>query len=104
MTSYALVRRPVLSLDGFASAAGLHPDLIRRLAALGLLTPTTDAAGRLWFPPAQLLTVARIRRLRAGLPLNYAALGLVLDLLERIDELEAASTRPRREQRWISTG
>jgi len=31
--------------------------------------------------------------LRAGLSLNYAAIGLVLDLLDRIDELEEASRR-----------
>ena len=35
----------------------------------------------------------RIERLRAGLPLNYAALGLVLDLLDRIHELETALRR-----------
>jgi chaperone modulatory protein CbpM len=37
----------------------------------------------------ELATLARIRRLHAGLPLNYAAVGIVLDLLTRIDELEA---------------
>jgi len=31
---------------------------------------------------------ARIRRLRSGLSLNYSALPLVLDLLDRIAELE----------------
>jgi hypothetical protein len=40
-----------------------------------------------------LVTVARVQRLRAGLSLNYAAIGLVLDLLDRIDELEEASRR-----------
>ena len=39
--------------------------------------------------------VARIQRLRAGLGLNYAALGLVLDLLDRIAELEARSCASR---------
>jgi hypothetical protein len=33
--------------------------------------------------------VARIQRLHTGLPLNYAAIGLVMDLLERVDRLEA---------------
>jgi hypothetical protein len=31
-----------------------------------------------------------MQRLRAALPLNYAALGLVCDLLDRITELETA--------------
>ena len=100
--AYALVRSnpPArLSLDAFAAAAGMHPDLLRRLVRLGLLDPYLDTAGQLWFPPAQLAQLARATRLRAGLGLNYAALGLVLDLLTRIEELEA-TLRTRRNPRW----
>jgi hypothetical protein len=49
-----------------------------------------------------LAVIARVQRLRTGLGLNYAAIGLVLDLLDRIDELEMKS-RSRRTSRWIST-
>jgi hypothetical protein len=84
----ALPRR--LSLEGFARRAGVHPELIRRFVALGLVEATRDSAGELWLAPAELATVARIQRLRAGLSLNYASIGLVLDLLDRIEELEAA--------------
>ena len=87
--TYALARPARLSHDAFAAAAGLHPDLVSRLVALGLLEPEVDARGQRWFEPAQLARVARVRRLRAGLPLNYAAIGVVLDLLARIDELES---------------
>jgi len=85
-----------LDLDTFARRAGTHPDLIRRFVTLGLVAAASDAHGQLWFSPADLATVARIRRLRAGLSVNYAAMGLVLDLLERIRALEAASHRGRR--------
>jgi chaperone modulatory protein CbpM len=78
------------ALEQFSDAAGLHPQLVRRYVALGLLTPRREAGGVLWFDRAQLARVGRIQRLRAGLGLNYAALGLVLDLLARIEELEAA--------------
>ena len=88
--SYAMVRVTGLSLDEFAAAAGLHPDLVRRLVALGLVDAASDAAGRLWFPRSQLAAVARVQRLRAGLGLNYAAVGLVTDLLDRIALLETA--------------
>jgi hypothetical protein len=88
-------RDPGLDLDAFARRSGLHPEQVRRLVALGLLEPERDAAGRLWFAPAQLLAVARIQRLRAGFALNYAALGLVVDLLDRIAELETALRRSR---------
>jgi hypothetical protein len=91
MTTYALVRRPVLGLDAFARQSNLHPDLVRRLVALGLLEATASADGaELWFSPTQLAAAARLQRLRAGLAINYAALGVVIDLLDRIAALEAA--------------
>ena len=89
MTSYSLVRVSRLRLDGFAARAGMHPELVRRLVSLSLLEPTRDATGQLWFAAPQLRVAARIQRLRAGLSLNYAALGLVMDLLDRIEALEA---------------
>jgi chaperone modulatory protein CbpM len=105
--------RPRLTLEGFARRAGVHPELVRRFVALGLVEATRDGAGRLWLDPAELGTVARVQRLRLGLNLNYASIGLVLDLLDRIDELEAAlraagplvgARRPERagrsDQRW----
>ena len=99
---YVLARRPGIQLDVFATRCGLHPDMVRRLVALGLVACQKDARGDLWFEPSALVTVARVQRLRTGLGLNYAAIGLVLDLLDRIEELEIDS-RSRRRSRWIST-
>jgi chaperone modulatory protein CbpM len=102
--SYAIVRaaRPSLeqlSLEEFAVLSGLHPDLIRRLVVLGLIEAYRDAAGQLWFSPSELAAVARVQRLRAGFALNYAAIGLVTDLLDRIAVLEAALRAARRRGR-----
>jgi chaperone modulatory protein CbpM len=99
---YVLARRPGLQLDVFATRCGLHPEMVRRLVALGLVAYQQDARGDLWFEPSALAVVARIQRLRTGLGLNYAAIGLVLDLLDRIEELESASRR-RRTSLWTST-
>ena len=99
---YVLARRPGMQLDVFATRCGLHPDMVRRLVALGLVVCQQDVRGDLWFEPSALVTVARIQRLRTGLGLNYAAIGLVLDLLDRIEELESAS-RGRRTSPWTST-
>jgi pimeloyl-ACP methyl ester carboxylesterase len=110
--SYPLVPAPSatgprLNLDSFARAARRHPDLVRRLVVLGLLEPERDRAGRLWFPPAQLVLAARIQRLRRGFALNYAAVGLVLDLLDRVADLErelrTTSPRPTEGRSWTST-
>ena len=58
----------------------------------------------LWFSPAQLAVAARIQRLRSGLALNYAALGLVIDLLDRVTELETALRKLQRGGRtWTRT-
>lgn len=97
--AYTLVRQERLSLDAFAADAGVHPDLLRRLVSLGLIDPYVDSAGQLWFSPTQLSTLARARRLHDGLGLNYAAVGIVLDLLARINELEAALRSGRRRAR-----
>ena len=107
MSNYALARPLRFDLDAFARAAGLHPDIVRRFVALGLIDASRDASGNLWFSPNQLAAVARLQRLRAGFALNYASLGLVVDLLDRIAELEAAQRRrplesasPRGARRW----
>jgi hypothetical protein len=87
--STALVSPSGLDLEGFARAAGLHPQLVERLIRLGLIDTTPGGGGEQRVPLSQLTAVARLQRLRAGLCLNYAALGLVVDLLDRIDALEA---------------
>jgi DNA-binding transcriptional MerR regulator len=91
-----------MQLNDFATRCALHPTMVRRLVALGLVACRRDARGDLWFEPSALVTVGRIQRLRTGLGLNYAAIGLVLDLLDHIEELESASRR-RRASRWTST-
>ncbi|MCK2218155.1 chaperone modulator CbpM [Actinomadura sp. ATCC 31491] len=88
--SYALVREVRLDLDAYARVTGLHPQVVRRLVALGLLEPARNARGELCFMPAQVAAAARIQRLHEGLSINYAAIGVVIDLLDRIGELEAA--------------
>ena len=96
---YPLVPAPALTgrrldLESFARATRLHPELVRRLVVLGLLEPERDRAGRLWFPPSQLVLAARIQRLRSGLALNHAGIGLAVDLRDRIAELERQFRAP----------
>ncbi|WP_374313356.1 chaperone modulator CbpM [Microbacterium sp.] len=99
---WALARPYRLSLDSYARITGVHPDLIRRLVALGLLEITRDAEGNLWFDPSQVREMATIQRLHLRLNVSYGSLGLVMDLLDRISELERSQQRPRPERglRW----
>jgi len=101
-TRWPLARPYRLSLDSYARITGVHPELIRRLVALGLLEITRDAEGNLWFAPSQVREMATIQRLHLRLNLTYASLGLVMDLLDRISDLEESQRRSRSERglRW----
>ena len=85
-----LVRRTTLDLETFSRSAGIHPELTRRLVTLGLLDAIAGDDGELWFAREQLAVAARVRRLRERLALNYASVGLIVELLDRIAELERA--------------
>ncbi|QMU70652.1 chaperone modulator CbpM [Streptacidiphilus sp. P02-A3a] len=85
-----------LSLDRVAQRSGLPPELVGRFVALGLIDAHRDGLGRLRFRADAPAAVAKVQRLRSGLSLNYAAIGLVLDLLDRIDQLETTLRRRER--------
>lgn len=78
----------LLDVDELARSAGLHPDLARRLHSLGLLDAEAQARDEPLFSPAAAVRLRRMARLRRDLHLTWSGLGLVLDLLERIDVLE----------------
>ena len=101
-TTLVLRARPAgtTTLDELAREAGVHPELARRLARMGLLDPLS--AGIDSWPPSAGLRLARAVRLRRDLGLNYAGAMLACDLLDRIDELERRLRR-HEEVRWIPT-
>jgi chaperone modulatory protein CbpM len=90
-TVTALARVPLLDLETFARAASIHPELARRLVTLGLIEAFVGPDDEFRFARDQVAVASRLLRLRSGFALNYAALGLVADLLDRIAELERAS-------------
>lgn len=105
MTTTALSRPVLLSLDAFALLTELHPDVLRRLVTLGVLDATESVGGGLAFRPNQLAVLAKVQRLRAGLGLDYVAAGIVFHLLDRIEVLERQlrfndSALPDRRPTW----
>lgn len=70
----------VREVDVLAREAGLHPEVVRRLLALGFLDGGSSEEA-----PARL---TRAVRLRHDLGLNYAGALLACELLDRIDRLE----------------
>jgi hypothetical protein len=81
-------RDDMIDLYELAAATGLHPELARRLYSLGLLNADQRSQNE---PLFSYVTVGRLRRmirLRRDLGLTWSSLGLISDLLERIDLLE----------------
>lgn len=83
----------LVALEVLAAAAGLHPDLVRRLVALGAVEPAGGTTVAPLFPRDAAARLALIARLRRDLGLNYAGALLASDLLQRIDVLEARLIR-----------
>jgi hypothetical protein len=80
-----LGHRP-LSLEEVAARCSLHPLLVERFVALGLVDPLEGESNQ--FPPEATLRLQRALRLRRDLGLSYNGAALVLDLLDRIEALE----------------
>jgi len=79
-----------MRLDEIAAAAGMHPGLVERFFHLGLIDPVAFTVSQEpLFAESTVAVVRKIRRLRRQLGINYVGIGVVLELLERIDELES---------------
>jgi chaperone modulatory protein CbpM len=92
------LRRPagatgLVGLDVLARDAGLHPALVRRLVALGVVDPVGGTGAAPLFSGDAATRLVRAARLRRDLGLNYAGAVLAIELLARIDELEARLSR-----------
>ena len=93
-------RLDALSAEEVAARCGLHPTLVERLVALGLIEPI-EGGNR--FPPDVTLRLQRALRLRRDLGLSYNGAALVLDLLDRIETLERRLEQYERQpahRRW----
>lgn len=73
-----------------ATRTGVHPELLDRFVRLGLIEFTESALDGEWvFGPEVIPAVGRILRLRNDLGVNYAGVGVILELMSRIEALES---------------
>ena len=86
-----------LSLRDLAVACGISASRVERLVRLGLVEPERDAPDR--FSSAAAARLRRMLRLRADLRVNLAGAAIIVDLVERLERLDAELTR-RRGQGW----
>jgi hypothetical protein len=68
--------------------SGVSPETVRELIDYELIEPL-ESAPEIRFPSDVVSRVHTILRLHMDLEVGYPAMGLVLDLLERIERLEA---------------
>lgn len=79
--------RETLTLGELSRLVDLHPEMVLRLVDLGLVDPEVGEPEWL-FQETAVPRIWKIRRLHRDLGINWAGIGVVLDLLDRIDELE----------------
>ncbi len=78
------------TLTELACRSGLHPELIERFMRLGLIEYSDQSQdGEPLFDSGVLLLIRRIIRLRNELGVNYAGIGVILELMSRLEALEA---------------
>jgi DNA-binding transcriptional MerR regulator len=70
-----------------ARLARLHPEMVDTLVDWGLIDPVKWEP-RLLFPETAVPRIWRIMRLRQDLGINWSGIGVVLDLLDKIEDLE----------------
>jgi MerR family transcriptional regulator, heat shock protein HspR len=81
-TVYLTIREVAYSCD-------VRPELVSRLVALGLLDPVGYNVDReVLFEAGAVLLLRKILRLRHDLGINYAGIGVVLELMERMERME----------------
>ncbi len=77
-----------VTLTELAELCECHVELIRRMVRFGLVDPITGWPEDPLFGGSAVLRLRRALRLKRDLRLNVDALALVMELLDRIDELE----------------
>jgi DNA-binding transcriptional MerR regulator len=70
-----------------ARLARLHPEMVDTLVDWGLIDPVKWEP-RLLFSETAVPRIWRIMRLRQDLGINWSGIGVVLDLLDKIEDLE----------------
>jgi DNA-binding transcriptional MerR regulator len=86
----------LLSAEDLSRLARLHPEMVDRLIDWGLIDPV-EREPQLLFPETMVPRIWRIMRLHRDLGINWAGIGVVLDLLDKIDRLEREIARLHRE-------
>jgi chaperone modulatory protein CbpM len=84
---HELVSVPGITIHEFSRLCECHLTVARRLFSIGLIEPLTAGETPL-FDQRAVVRARKALRLKRDLRLNFDAMALVMELLDRIDELE----------------
>ena len=88
-TKYQLIvlrpPRELLRLEDVASRANVHPEVLHRFIDLGLIQPADAPTTGIMFDPEAVHRIRVIQRLRCDLGINLQGIGVILDLLDRLN-------------------
>ncbi len=79
--------RPLLTFSELAYLAGTTPEVIEQLLEWDMIVPAGPGV-ELFFPVETIFQVRKLLRIHVGLGIDFASLPLVLDLLDRVADLE----------------
>jgi DNA-binding transcriptional MerR regulator len=85
--------RSLVPLGDAAKRFGLHPDIIRRFIAFGLVESAESAGAEIMLDAGALHRIAVIQHLRYDLGINLPGIGVILELLDRLDALQHGGSR-----------
>lgn len=85
-----------LSLEQVAEVVGARTGLISHLVRAGLLETIPHGEGGTWLSTAAVLRLRRMQRLRRDLRVNFAGAAVILDLVDRISQLNRELSEMRR--------
>ena len=84
---HELVAMPGITINELSRLCECHHAVARRLFSIGLIEPRTLGTEPL-FDRSAVIRARKALRLKRDLSLNFDAVALVMELLDRIDELE----------------
>jgi hypothetical protein len=77
-----------LTLEELAQTAHLHPKLVERFLECDVIMQVEQDGSRLLFEEAAFLRVQAIQRLLQDLGVNLLGIAIILDLIERLRDLQ----------------
>ena len=78
-----------MTLDALASCTHIHPQIVEQFIEVGLIEPVERVGPAPLFDVSVVPRLRIIERLRCDLGINLAGIAVILDIVDRLRELES---------------